>query len=62
MNVKIRSSQKDAEVIVTPLNNGEVLVKLKEAQSAITPGQTAVFYRDEVVAGGGTIEQVKTDT
>jgi tRNA-specific 2-thiouridylase len=62
MNVKIRSSQKDSEAIVTPLNNGEVLVKLKDAQSAITPGQTAVFYRDEVVAGGGTIEQVKTDT
>jgi tRNA-specific 2-thiouridylase len=58
MNVKIRSSHKDSAACVTPLNNGDVIVQLREAQSAITPGQTAVFYRDEVVAGGGIIEQV----
>ena len=65
MNVKIRSSHKDSAACVTPLNNGDVIVQLREAQSAITPGQTAVFYRDEVVAGGGIIEQVtntETDT
>jgi tRNA-specific 2-thiouridylase len=62
MNVKIRSSHKDSAARVTPLNNGDVLVQLKEAQSAITPGQTAVFYRDEVVTGGGIIEQVSTNT
>ncbi|MGA9697226.1 MAG: tRNA 2-thiouridine(34) synthase MnmA [Dehalococcoidales bacterium] len=62
MNVKIRSSQKDSAAIVTPANNGEVLVKLKRAQSAVTQGQAAVFYQDEVVAGGGIIEEVRTDT
>jgi len=45
MNVKIRSSQKDSVTIVTPLNNGEVLLKLKQAQQFVTPGQTAVFIR-----------------
>ena len=60
MNVKIRSSHEDSAALVTPLNDGGVLVQLKEAQSAITPGQTAVFYRDEVVTGGGIIEQVNT--
>jgi tRNA-specific 2-thiouridylase len=62
MNVKIRSSQKDSAAIVTPANNGEVLVKLKRAQAAVTPGQAAVFYQDEVVAGGGIIEGVRTNT
>ena len=61
MKVKIRSSHKDSEALVTPLINGDVRVKLKEAESAITPGQTAVFYRDEVVIGGGIIELVKAN-
>ena len=61
MNVKIRSSQKDSAAFVTPLENGGVQVTLKEAQSAITPGQTAVFYQGEVVVGGGIIEQVSTN-
>jgi tRNA-specific 2-thiouridylase len=61
MNVKIRSSHKDSAARVTPLNDGDVLVQLREAQSAVTPGQTAVFYLDEVVVGAGIIEQVNTN-
>jgi tRNA-specific 2-thiouridylase len=62
MNVKIRSSRKDSAATVTPLNNGEVLVILKQAQSAVTPGQTAVFYQDKVVTGGGIIKEGRTNT
>ena len=60
LNVKIRSSQTGTEAIVTPLDNGDVRVNLKEAQLAITPGQAAVFYLDAVVAGSGIIEWVNS--
>ena len=57
-NVKIRSSHREAEAILTPVGNGNVKLKFKECQFAITPGQAAVFYQDDVVIGSGIIEKV----
>jgi tRNA-specific 2-thiouridylase len=57
-DVKIRSSHKEAEAQIIPLNKEKVRVKFVEPQMAITPGQTAVFYREDVVLGGGIIEEV----
>jgi tRNA-specific 2-thiouridylase len=58
VNVKIRSAHREAEAVLTPTENGNVSVKFKENQFAITPGQAAVFYQEDVVIGGGIIEKV----
>jgi tRNA-specific 2-thiouridylase len=36
----------------------QILIRFHEPQSAVTPGQAAVFYRGDEVLGGGMIQQV----
>ncbi len=54
--VKIRYRHKAAQAYITLQNNGEALVKFKEPQRAITPGQLAVFYQEDIVIGSGWIK------
>jgi tRNA-specific 2-thiouridylase len=54
-SVKIRYNHPGTPATVTPLGHGSAKVKLHTAQRAITPGQAAVFYRDDLVLGGGWI-------
>jgi tRNA-specific 2-thiouridylase len=53
--VKIRYKHPDTPATVTPSGNGSAKIKLHTAQRAITPGQAAVFYQDDLVLGGGWI-------
>ena len=55
VTAKIRYNHPGAAATVTPLEGGQVQVKLHQAQRAITPGQAAVFYQDDLVVGGGWI-------
>ena len=55
VTVKIRYNHPGTPATVTPSGNGSAKVKLHVAQRAITPGQAAVFYQDDLVLGGGWI-------
>jgi len=59
VKAKIRYLHQEADAVVTPIFGGErALVRFKEPQMAVTPGQAIVFYHGEIVVGGGTIEQI----
>ena len=55
--VKTRYSQKEAECTIEMIDENVLEVKFKEPQARITPGQSAVFYDDDIVICGGIIEK-----
>ena len=55
VNIKIRHRHEPAAAILTINSDGEAQATFDEPQRAITPGQSAVFYQGEEVAGGGWI-------
>src|SRR6202012_2118412 len=55
VTAKIRYNHPGAAATLIPLENGKTKVKLHTPQRAITPGQAAVFYQDDLVVGGGWI-------
>ena len=52
---KIRYAAKEAKATIYPLDDGKIKVVFNEPQRAITPGQSIVFYVDDIVLGGGKI-------
>jgi tRNA-specific 2-thiouridylase len=52
---KIRYNHPGAPATITSLGGGKARVKLHAPQRAITPGQAAVFYQEDLVLGGGWI-------
>ena len=54
---KFRYRQKDNPVIIEPYNDEMVMVRYPQGVDAVTPGQQAVFYKNDVCLGGGVIEQ-----
>ncbi|MEN4929138.1 tRNA 2-thiouridine(34) synthase MnmA [Erwinia billingiae] len=54
--VKTRYRQADIPCTVTPLGEDRIEVRFDEPVAAVTPGQSAVFYLDEICLGGGIIE------
>jgi len=53
---KVRYRQNDQICIIENYENGSVTVSFENAQRAITPGQSIVFYQDNVCLGGGVID------
>jgi len=58
LTVKTRSTHPGAWALVEPLGAGGAKVVCDEPQLAVAPGQSAVFYDGDVVAGGGIIDNV----
>ncbi len=55
LSVRIRYRSRPIPCQVALLDNGQLLVKFEGEASAITPGQSAVFYEGNRVLGGGFI-------
>jgi tRNA-uridine 2-sulfurtransferase len=55
VTAKIRYNHPGTPATILPIDKNRAKVKLHTPQRAITPGQAAVFYQDDLVVGGGWI-------
>lgn len=55
VEAKIRYSHKGARAIIKKTAEDEIQCIFEEPQRAITPGQAVVFYKEDIIIGGGTI-------
>jgi len=55
-DVQIRYGHRAAPATVEPIARDRARVRFDEPQTAVTPGQAAVFYDHDMVLGGGWIE------
>ena len=60
VTARTRYRQKEYSAAVWPLEGSRVRLVFDRPQRAVTPGQAAVLYDDDLVLGGGTIELVFT--
>ena len=54
---RIRYNAREVKGFLTSLGEGRIRFEFDEPQKAVTPGQSVVFYRDDVVLGGAVIEE-----
>ncbi|MBN1212428.1 MAG: tRNA 2-thiouridine(34) synthase MnmA, partial [candidate division Zixibacteria bacterium] len=54
--VKIRYKHEAAPALISPLTEKKVQIIFEDKQRAITPGQSAVFYDNDILLGGGVIK------
>ena len=55
VNVKTRYSSKEETATIQMIDNNTMKVEFENSVARITPGQSAVFYLDDIVVGGGKI-------
>ncbi len=53
----IRHNAPEVKAILTYLSNSRIRVDFPEPQKSVTPGQSVVFYQDDVVLGGAVIDE-----
>ncbi len=57
IRAKIRLQHKEVDATLLPLGDQRAGIRFQRAQLAVTPGQSVVFYLNDIVLGGGIIEQ-----
>jgi len=56
-SAKVRYRQQDQTCVITTIDSdGNATVDFQQPQRAVTPGQSIVFYQDEVCLGGAVID------
>ena len=56
VQAKLRYAHRPARATIWQTGSESVSIEFDESQRAITPGQAVVFYDDDYVVGGGTID------
>lgn len=59
VKVRIRYRSKEETATIEIIDETHLLLRFKQTVSAVTPGQSAVFYKDARVLGGGIITDNK---
>jgi tRNA-specific 2-thiouridylase len=57
LKAKIRYRAQDATCRITELNNTDISVEFEEPRFAIAPGQSVVFYSENICLGGAIIDK-----
>ncbi|MEC9049737.1 MAG: aminomethyltransferase beta-barrel domain-containing protein, partial [Candidatus Neomarinimicrobiota bacterium] len=57
LKAKIRYRALDATCRITELNNTDISVEFEESRFAIAPGQSVVFYSENICLGGAIIDK-----
>lgn len=57
VEAKIRYNASLAKAVIKPIEDNKIHVVFDEPQSAVTPGQSVVFYKNDILLGGGIIER-----
>jgi len=59
-DVKVRYATPAAPALLEPLSGGAIRISFQSPQRTLSPGQSAVFYHDDRVLGGGIIQASHT--
>ena len=57
MSARIRYNSPEVKGYLTHEGEDKIRIEFAEPQKSVTPGQSVVFYKDDVVLGGAIIDK-----